>query len=415
MNDATLYQQILGLKAPWSVTEVELSFETGEVIVKVKAEETLWGCPECGARMHLHSRLTRRWRHLDTCQLKTVIEAQVPRVRCPEHGVMTVSVPWAEPFGRFTAMFERLAIMVLRKTSISAAAQHLRISWEEADHIKARAVRRGLERRRPAPAKAVCIDEKSVGRGHDYVTVVTRVPEEGAPFVDFIADGREEASLDAYWSLATTGPLEDIRCASMDMWQPFLNSASRHLPGGINAIVHDPFHIVQHMNKAVDDVRRGEQSLLGAEQGKELKGTRFMWLYGFENLPQKWGERMKAMKDGKTRTARAWRLKEILREFYRCENWAQAKAFFDDWNRDAMRSKLEPVKKVARMIKERLAQVLNFFVHRITNAFSEGINSIIQEVIATGRGYRNRERLKRDLYFRLGNLDMLPDISWNPQ
>ena len=133
-----------------------------------------------------------------------------------------------------------------------------------------------------------------------------------------------------------------------------------------------------------------------------------MWLYGFENLPAKWTERMAAMKDGKTRTARAWRLKEIFRSFYECENWAQAEAFFKDWYSAAMRSRLDPVKKVARMIKDHLPQVLNYFIHRVTNAFSEGMNSRIQGLIKQANGYRNRERLKRDLYFHLGNLDMLP-------
>jgi transposase len=411
MNDTSLYQQILGLSEPWRVTGVDLSLETGEVVVRVSTEETVWGCPECGERMHVHSRVTRRWRHLDTCQLRTVIEAEVPRVRCREHGTLTVRVPWAEPHGRFTALFEKVALLLMMKCSTSAAAEHLRLSWDEADRIKQRAVDRGLARKKASPAKAVCVDEKSVGRGHDYVTVVVRVPEDGAPFVDFVADGREKASLDAYWTLPATGPLEDIRCASMDMWRPFIDSAAAALPDGLNAVTHDPFHLVQHANKAVDEVRRKEQALLGPEKGRALKGTRFMWLYGFESLPEKWEERMKAMKDGKTRTARAWRLKEQFRAFYQCENWAQGKAFFDDWHRCAIRSRLEPVKKVAGMIRDHLPQVLNYFIHRVTNSFSEGVNGLIQELVGRARGYRNRERLKRDLYFHLGNLDMLPAVQ----
>ena len=408
MKDTALYEEILGLKKPWHVTKVDLSLESQEVVIHVEAEETAWGCPTCSQRMHVHEWTTRRWRHLDTCQLRTIIEAKVPRVKCPEHGTLMVTVPWAEPYGRFTAMFERVAIMLMQHCSTSAAARHLHLSWDETDYIKERAVKRGLERRVPVPARAVCIDEKSVGKGHDYVTIVTRVPHEGAHFVDFIADGREQSALDAYWKLESTGPLERIGCASMDMWRPFINSASAALPQGEQAITHDPFHIVQHMNQAVDRVRRQEQPLLDTAARKTLKGTRFMWLYGFENLPAKWTERMAAMKDGKTRTARAWRLKEIFRSFYECENWAQAEAFFKDWYSAAMRSRLDPVKKVARMIKDHLPQVLNYFIHRVTNAFSEGMNSRIQGLIKQANGYRNRERLKRDLYFHLGNLDMLP-------
>ena len=322
---------------------------------------------------------------------------------------LTARVPWAERRGRFTAMFEQAALLLLKGCSVSAAAAHLRISWDEADGIKGRAVARGLARKRPVPARAVCVDEKSAGKGHDYVTVVVRVPEKGAPFVDCVADGRDGAALDGYWARPGTGPLEDIRCASMDMWQPYVNSASAALPGGMASVAHDPFHLVQHANRAVDAARRQEQPLLGEEERRELKGTRFMWLYGFENLPGKWEQRMRAMKDGKTRTAEAWRLKEQFRAFYQCADWAQGRAFLDDWLASALGSGLEPVRRMARMIEARLPQVLNHFIHRVTNSFSEGTNGLIQMLIGRARGYRNRDRLKRDLYFHLGNLDMLPE------
>ena len=410
MRDIALYERLLDLTAPWRVADVDLRLPEGEVVVRVEASETQWGCPECGERMHRHDSAVRRWRHLDTCQFKTIIEARVPRVKCPKHGAVTVRVPWAEAKSRFTALFERLAIDLLRDCSVKAAAKHLRLSWEESDHIKERAVRRGLESKEPVAAAALCIDEKSVGKGHDYVTVVTKLTPAG-PIVDHIADGRDEAALEAYWAGHSPEALNAIRCVSMDMWKAFINSVAKSVPAGMQVISHDPFHVVQHMNKAVDAVRRQEQPLLGPEAGRELKGTRFMWLYGFENLPHKWEERMKAMKDGKTRTARAWKLKETLRAFYQCENWAQAKAFFEVWYRDAMRSKLEPVKKVARMVQDHLEQVLNYFVHRVTNAYSEGLNSIIQALIKRANGYRNRDRLKRDLYFHLGGLDLYPVIQ----
>ncbi len=411
MRDIALYERLLDLTAPWQVADVELRLEDGEVVVRVDApENTQWGCPECGERMHRHDSTVRRWRHLDTCQFKTIIEARVPRVKCPEHGAVTVRVPWAEAHSRFTALFERLAIDLLRDCSVKSAGKHLRLSWDEADHIKERAVRRGLERKMPLPSKALCIDEKSVGKGHDYVTVVTKLTPEG-PVVDHIADGRHEAALDGYWAGHSPEALNAIRCVSMDMWKAYINSVAKSVPAGLQAISHDPFHVVQHMNKAVDTVRRQEQPLLGPKAGRELKGTRFMWLYGFENLPEKWAERMRVMKKGKTKTARAWKLKEMLRDFYQCENWVQAKAFFKEWCRDAMRSKLEPVKKVARMIQDHLEQVLNFFVHRVTNAYSEGLNSIIQALVKRANGYRNRDRLKRDLYFHLGGLDLYPVIQ----
>lgn len=411
MRDITLYENLLGLKPPWKVSGVDLDLAGKEVVVRVAVEEgVLWGCPVCTRRMHVHDWHERAWRHLDTCQFRTIIKARVPRVKCPEHGTTMVRVPWAEPNSRFTALFERLAIDLLRDCSIRAAARHLRLSWDECDHIKARAVARGLARKEEVASKAVCIDEKSVGRGHDYVTVVTKVTEAG-PVLDFIGDGRDEHALDAFWAAQSPAGLEHIGCVCMDMWRPYIKSVAAHFPGGIGAIVHDPFHIIQHMNKAVDEVRRGELRVLSDEDAKALKGTRQMWLYGFERLPEKWNERMRAFKDSMFKTARAWRLKETLRALYQCADLAQARAFFDQWYRDAMRSKLGPVKKVARMLKSHLDQVLSFFIHRLTNAYSEGMNSIIQALIKRANGYRSRERLKRDLFFHLGALNLYPNTD----
>ena len=171
MQDIALYQQILGLKEPWKVQSVELKIKDGEVLVRVECTDNLWGCPNpgCGQRMHIHEWETRRWRHLDSCQFKTILQADLPRVVCPEHGSITVAVPWAQKHGRFTALFERLAIDVMRECSVSAACDILRISWDEADGIKQRAVQRGLARKEPRVNKQLCVDEKSVARGHQYV------------------------------------------------------------------------------------------------------------------------------------------------------------------------------------------------------------------------------------------------------
>ena len=157
MRDTALYERLLGLKAPWTISSVDLQLVQGEVVVHVEVQEgVLWACPTCSRRMHAHERRKRRWRHLDTCQLKTIIEADVPRVKCPEHGAMTVQVPWAEANSRFTELFERLAIDLLRDCSIQAARKHLRLSWDECDHIKEKAVKRGLARKGEVLSHALC-------------------------------------------------------------------------------------------------------------------------------------------------------------------------------------------------------------------------------------------------------------------
>ncbi|MFT5124129.1 MAG: transposase [Verrucomicrobiales bacterium] len=407
MKDVQLYQALLGVESPWKVADVQMDMTAKEIEIEVICTQKVWACPKCRTRMHVHSWNERRWRHLDTCQFKTFVRANVPRVECPEHGTQTVQVPWAEVRSRFTEMFERLAIDVMLECSINAAGKILRISWEEADGIKQRAVKRGLGRKPPSSPKKICIDEKSVGRGHDYVSLVIQVDEKG-PSIDYIASGRTEEALKPYWEGLSDEALQGIECVAMDMWDPFVKSVRAHVPDADSKIVHDPFHLVQHMNKAVDAVRRHEVNLLPSKDSKPLKGTRQMWLYGIENLPKKWASNLKAFKDSKFKTARAWHLKEMFRGLYRCENLTQAHAYWKEWNLSAMKSKLEPVKKVARMIKERIDQVLTFFVHRHTNAHAESMNSRIQAMIKKANGYRNRERLCTDMFFHFGALNLHP-------
>ena len=117
MKDTTLYDELLGLKQPWYVSGVRLEVTKQEVEVEVRSKDTTWACPECQGRMHIHEYAERRWRHLDSCQFKTIIVCQVPRVQCSEHGTQMVQVPWAEKQGRFTKLFERFAIAVLQECS----------------------------------------------------------------------------------------------------------------------------------------------------------------------------------------------------------------------------------------------------------------------------------------------------------
>ena len=120
----------------------------------------------------IHDHQDRTWRHLDTCQFKTLVHARVPRLKCPTHGIRQLKVPWAEPGSQFTALFETLAIDWLKATSVSGAAKLLRITWDEASGIMERAVRRGLKRRQAEPVKHLGVDETSFATRHEYVTVV---------------------------------------------------------------------------------------------------------------------------------------------------------------------------------------------------------------------------------------------------
>jgi transposase len=407
MKDYQLYQQILGLVAPWRVEQVSLKRPEKTVEVRVGHAETLWGCPECGQRMHIHDYEERRWRHLNSCQFQTILVARVPVVKCPAHGAQTVAVPWAEKYARFTHLFERLAIDVMRECSIRGACDILGISWDEADGIKQRAVKRGLARKQPQVMERLCVDEKGMGQGHDYLTIVARVSE-GGTTVEYVGMEREKESLDAFWESLTSEQLAGVKAVGMDMWRPFIRSTLEHVPGAAGKIVHDPFHLVKHMNEAVTAVRVREHKRLLAAGDDTLQGTQQLWLYGMENVPARYSQRFDAVKELNLETSRAWALKEVFRSFWLCDTVKEARGYFDDWYSWAIRSRLEPVKKVARMCKNHLGNVLTFFEHRLTNGPIEGLNNAIQGLIKKAFGYRNKERFKTDIFFHFGGLDLYP-------
>src|SRR5437870_2151880 len=177
----------------------------------------------------------------------------------------------------------------------------------------------------------------------------------------------------------------------MDMWDPFIAATVDHVLRGRDKIVFDRYHIMAHMNKAVDQVRRGEHRRLQEDGDDTLKGTKYLWLFAEENVPEKWAEDFEWLRRLHLKTGRAWAIKEALRHLWDYQQKGWALRYWKDWYFWATHSRLKPVVKVAKMVQEHLDNVLTYFDHRITNATSEGLNSKIQTVkktpmdFATGR------------------------------
>lgn len=411
MTESNFYSELLGLEKPWEVESVSLDKENLQVLVKVRCRQTVWACPKTRERVHIHEWSTRRWRHLDTCQFRTIIEAKVPRLKFPDGSTSSLDVPWAEDSSRFTALFERLAIDLMLCCSVKEAAAILGVSWDQADAIKSRAVKRGLARRGKVGLERICVDEKSYQRGHKYLTCVARIGRDGKARVHYLGEGKGSEGLDGFFEALDEGERNAIEAACVDMSRPFLSSLKSNLPGWQSKVVHDRFHLVQHMNKAVNETRKREHAELSRRRDDRLKGTRQLWLYGEENLGEERLERFEAMKDASLKTGRAWSIKEVFREFLDCSTRAEAAECFKLWHQWAARSRLPAVEKVARMFKRHLAQILNFFDHRISNGPIEGLNSRIQGLIKKAYGYRSKDRLKNDIFFHLGDLSLYPETG----
>lgn len=412
MQDTELYRHLLGLESPWTVANVNLDVATQRVDVYVEHPKgQKWPCPHCGELLPVYDHSEERvWRHLDSCQFLTFLHARPPRVKCPQHGVRQVQLPWAEPKSRFTLLFERMAIDVMQLTHIRAAQQILRISWDETWHILYRAVRRGLQRKQPRMIERLGVDEKAIARGQRYFTLVCDL-DNGT--VEHIGDGRERRSFESYLDSLTPEQLQAIVAISMDMHEAYVQAALAKIPEAERKIVFDLYHIMQHMSCAVDDVRRKEHQALAADGDRRLARTRYMWLYGKEKVPRKYWYTFYTLRKSDLKTAKAWALKENLRRLWRYKRVSAAKSHWKSWYFWATHCRLEPVVKVAKMLKRRLALVLNYFTHKITNALSEGINSKVEAIKNAARGFRNPERFKTMIWFRLGGLDLYPGTHGN--
>ena len=408
MNDRKLYEQILGIQSPWSVEAVDLQLDKGEILIRLESSPAVAKCPECGKRCARYDSQDRRWRHLDTCQYQTILVATIPRIKCDEHGVRQVRVPWAEQTSRFTALFEALVIDWLRATeNIAAVAKLTGLSWEQVDGIRARAVARGLRRRGRAelPA-AIGVDETSIKRGYEYITVVNALDQ--ARVLDVI-DHRTEQSLNAFWEQYEANDLEQVEVIAMDMWLPYIQSTRRHISQADTKIVFDKFHILKHLADAVDKVRKSEQRELRRNDDARLTKTKYLWLTHPERLEGEARVRIDRLRQTTLRTARAFRYKEhaTLLWGYARRGWAER--MWKQWLHGALRCALDPIRRVARMIQKHLFGVVNAATSEFTNAMSESINSHIQRIKKRACGFRSRTRFRNAILFHLGGLDLYPD------
>jgi hypothetical protein len=222
----------------------------------------------------------RTWRHLDSCNFQTILHARVPRVNCPTHGVRQARVPWAEPRSRFTSLFERFAIDVLLETNVAGAAKILGVSWDEAQHIMERAVARGEQRRPHEVPRVMGVDEKALAKGQRYATLAYDLE---AGHVIGIAEGRSGDSLVACLGRFSLNDLAGVEAVAMDMSAAYVQRVRAIVADADQKIVFDRFHIAAHMNKAVDQVRRGENKVLRLDGDERVDGNRLgLWLKACE-------------------------------------------------------------------------------------------------------------------------------------
>ena len=281
----------------------------------------------------------------------------------------------------------------------------LKISWDEAWHIMERAVERGKQRKSRKVIKHIGVDEKAVAKGHKYMTLVCDL-DGGA--VEHVTNDRKQESLEEYYKGLNQEQKDGIEAVAMDMWDPYVAATREHIAEADEKIVYDRFHIMTHMGKAVDTVRKQEHREMMADGDETLKGSKYLWLYNENNIPESRKDEFAVLKAQGLKVGRAWTIKETLRELWNYHYLESARKFWKRWYFWATHSRLEPVCEVAELIKRHIANVLTYIRHRITNAVSEGLNCKIQTIKKMAYGFRNQEHFKTAIYFHCGGLNLYP-------
>ena len=389
------------------ISGVQLDLKQRTVTISISYDTSVpVACPVCQGQASIYDHQKRRWRHLDTCQLSTLIECEVPRASCEDHGVKQLPVAWAEANGRFTALFEALAISWLKEASIAGVAQLLHLSWDEVAGIQQRAVKRGLKRRRKQPLKQIAIDETSFQKRHEYVTVIL---DRSRDVVLEVLDDRKAETLGEWLRERPAHHLTSVESVTMDMWDPYIKAVTAYIPEAGKKICFDRYHVAQHFGKALDKVRAQENRWFMQTKGASpLNGTKYDWQRNSGRTDNRGRREFMGLSRMNLKTARAWAIKETAAQLWDyCYRGAAEKAWGEllGW---IARCRLEPVKRVGRMVRQYFWGIMNAIIAGVSNAMAEAKNGRIQRIKNMACGYRNRERFRMAILFHLGGLNLMP-------
>jgi len=401
MDTNDLFTLGLELAAPWTVVSqrFDVEHQPHELHLEVKAEAgALFPCPECGLLAKAHDWKDLTWQHLNFFQHVCFITARVPRVRCPEHGVLRVKVPWARPESGFTRLFEQAALMLAREMPVAAAARFIGVTDKRLWRVIEFHVGRALDRLDLGRVVAIALDETAAKRGHNYVTVFIDLDRKDKPVL-FVTPGKGKETVTRFKAFleAHGGKAEQIEEVVSDMSAAFEAAVAETFPGAAATV--DWFHVVQLFTKAVDEVRRAE-----AKDRKMPKHARWATLKANERLTEKQKQALAELETAGLATATAYRAKELLRWVREATTVRGAKWRLTHFIRHAQEeladadAVLDPVRTALQTVVEHADKIIERWNSNHSNARLEGLNGLFQAARARARGYRNETTFATMIY-----------------
>ena len=390
----TFIRKQLHLKAH-TVTKVEETDEFLRVQID-RLGRRLLRCGLCRLRCReVHSvRKEREGRDLSMRKVRLILRYRPRRVKCPRCGVRVEDFPWAQPWARVTTALARAVAGLARELSWQGTAREYGLNWKSGATIVKRAVPYGLRHRRRAPVHVIGIDEVSRRKGQVYLTVVYDLEHRVLLWVG--EDRTEEAVRKFFTEEMGRRRCRTLRVVCMDMWAPYLNLVREHAPSA--RVLFDRFHVVKHLNQAVDQVRRSLWRRLSGKERTTFKGTRWLLLKNPWNLNDSQRERLSTLVRWNSPLVRAWYLKEAFQLFWTYRQPKRAEEHLTKCMHSALRSKLEPFKRFVRMLRSHLGGILAWTQARVSNGAVEGMNNKVKSISHRSFGFRSPKTFIAAIY-----------------
>jgi transposase len=394
VQSARLWARLLGVEGA-VIGRVWYDEQAGAVVVAARPRKHQLGrCGVCGRRCGGFDRGEgrRRWRALDLGTLKAFVEADAPRVRCPEHGVVVVAVPWARHGARHTRGFDDTAAWLAVHTSKQAVGQLLRVAWETVGRVVARVAADAEQAAdRFDELRRVGIDEIAYKKGHKYLTVVV---DHDTRRLVWAAPGRDAATLGRFFDALGEQRCAGIRLVSADAAEWIAVTVAARCPGA--TLCADPFHVVKWATDALDEVRRevwntarkgGDTALAG-----ELKGARYALWKNPEDLTRRQRGKLAWIAQVNNRLYRAYLLKEQLRLVFKLKG-VRATVLLEAWLRWARRCRIPAFVKLAKAVTAHRASIQAALTEGLSNGLVESTNTKIRLLTRVAFGFRSPEAL----------------------
>jgi transposase len=407
MRVKTLLNRVQKYKS-FVYTDVKQLMEKGRLILLVQIVPRLNSQPKCSGCGRVgpgyDTLKPRRFEFVPLWGIPVFFLYTMRRVACPRCGVVVESVPWAEGKNHLTTTYAWFLAKWAKRLSWKEVAEAFKTTWEHVYRSVQMAVHWGLEHRDLCGITAIGIDEIQWQYGHKYLTVVYQI-NEGCKRLLWAGRGRTEETLRVFFSYFGEERSAALKFICSDMWKPYLKVIAEKAQGALNIL--DRYHIMVNISKAIDKVRAGEARKL-REEGYEpvLKHSRWCILKRPENRTEKEDTKLADLLRYNLKTVKSYLLKEDFQRFWEYLSPYWAGRFLERWCTKVMRSRIEPMKEIARMLRSHKELIKNWFKarHVISLGAVEGLNNKIKVVTRKSYGFKHAEVLEIALYHTLGKL-----------